>query len=190
MRGTAAILACCFLIALPISAQQPFNPDGTPLSAMGGLIIIRQGNQTTTSLGGGVFPRRVKVVTATPEGPVVTRFSLPSSFHGPSSPLAQPAFLRVEMPDPDGLIYIEGELMRSSGISRLLQSPPIPLDMHCPLRLRAAFRVGDNLLIEDKQVQLHAGESTSAIFDGSRAFSVPLRLDGVEIIPFPPREKK
>jgi hypothetical protein len=190
MRRTKMIIACCLLITSPSLAQGPFSPDGTPLSAMGGLIIIRQGNQTITSLGGGIFPRKVKVVTATPEGPVMTRFSLPSAFYCPSSPLAQPAFLRVEMPDPDGLLYIEGELIRSKGISRQLQSPPIPVDMHYSVRLTAAFRVGHNLLIEDRQSDLRAGECTIAIFDGSEALSVPLRLDGAEVIPFPPREKK
>ena len=94
------------------------------------------------------------------------------------------------MPDPDGLLYIEGELIRSKGISRQLQSPPIPLDRHLPLRLRTAFKVGDNLLIEDKQILLHAGESTTVIFDGRKALSVPLRLEEAEVIPFPPREKK
>jgi hypothetical protein len=176
MVRTAAILVCCLLWASPGRGQEPFNPDGTPLSAMGGLIIIRQGNQTVTSLGGGIFPRRVKVTTATPEGPVVTRFSLPSSWVAPTSPLAvlAPATLWVEMPDPDGLLYIEGELIRSKNTSRQLQSPPIPMGMDFPLKLRAAFKVGNNLLIEDKQVQLHGGESTRAVFEGTSAFSVPL----------------
>jgi len=192
MRSATAIVVCCFLIALRSRAQEPFNPDGMPLSAMGGLIIIRQGNQTITSLGGGIFPRRIKVATATPEGPVVTKFSLPSAWVSPTAPLAvfAPASLKVEMPDPYGLLYIEGELIRSKGITRQLQTPPIQLDMHLPLRLRAAFKVGDNLLIEDKQILLHAGESTTVIFDGRKALSVPLRLEEAEVIPFPPREKK
>jgi hypothetical protein len=194
MRRIAAIIASCFLITLPGSAQETFNPDGIPLSAMGGLIIIRQGNQTIMSLGGGIFPRRVKVVTATPEGPVVTRFSLPSSWVSPTSPLAvlAPANLRVEIPDPDGVLYIEieGELIRSKGISRQLQSPSIPVGTHFPLQVRAAFKVGDNLLIEDKQILLHAGESTTVIFDGRTALSVPLQVEEAKVIPFPPREIK
>jgi hypothetical protein len=150
---------------------------------MGGLIIIRQGNQTITSLGGGIFPRRVKVVTTTPEGPVVTRFSLPSSWVKPTSPLAvlATATLSVELPDPDGLLYIEGELIRSNGKSRLLQSPPIPLNVSFPISLRATFAAGDDLLIEDKQIELHAGKITVAIFDGSRAISVPLRRESTPL---------
>ena len=95
-----------------------FETDGeTPASLLGGLIFIRHGDQTTLSLGGVFLPRQVKVTTATPEGPVVARFVIPSFFHMPVQPPlpdAAPAFLRVETPDPDGMLYVEGELVRGT----------------------------------------------------------------------------
>src|SRR5450755_4392520 len=115
MRRTLTILACCFFLTASTRAEEPVNPDGIPYRELGGLQIIRQGDQTTVSLGGVLFPRKVRVTTATPEGPVVTRFVLPSAFQSPTRtplPEAAPAFLNVEIPDDDGLLYIEGELVR------------------------------------------------------------------------------
>ena len=77
MRRILPLIA--FLVATsPALAQDVTIPDGTPASSLGGIMIIRQGNQTTLSLGGVLFSRRVKVKTHTPDGPVVTRFTLPS----------------------------------------------------------------------------------------------------------------
>jgi uncharacterized protein (TIGR03000 family) len=178
MRHTLAVFGCCiFLVATTRGEDVIFPGDDIPASQLGGLIIIRQGNQTTVSVGGVLLPRRVKVKTATPEGPVVTRFKLPSAFQSPTRlplPESAPASLQVEIPDADGLLYVEGELIRGDGTVRLLQSPPLSPGSACPLHLRAAFKVGDHLLIEDKQVFLRAGEGSAVTFDGSRAASVPL----------------
>jgi uncharacterized protein (TIGR03000 family) len=125
-----------------------------------------------------LFPRKVRVTTVTPEGPVVARFKLPSAFRSPTRlplPESAPASLQVEIPDADGLLYVEGELIRGYGTVRSLQSPPMPAGTPCPLHLRAAFKVGDHLLIEDKQVFLRAGEAVGVTFDGSRADSISLR---------------
>ena len=187
MRRTLAILACCFFLTASTRAEELVNPDGIPYRDLGGLIIIRQGAQTTVSLGGVLFPRKVKVTTATSEGPVVTRFVLPSAFQSPTRPPlpeAAPGFLQVEIPDDDGLLYIEGELVRSKGTSRLLQSPVLAPGVPCTLHLRAAFKVGANLLIEDKEVQMEGGKNAAVKFDGARAVSVPLPRSG-EPLPFP-----
>lgn len=192
MRRVLAILACCFLFAAATRADDPIFPDGTPASQLGGLMIIRQGNQTTVSLGGVLFPRRVKTTTATPEGPVVARFVLPSAFQSlvrPALPESAPGFLQVEIPDDDGLVYIEGELIHTKGTLRYYQSPPLPPGTPCVLHLRAAFKAGDNLLIEDKQVVIQAGENSAVQFDGSKAVSVPLPRGEAEPLPFP-RSKK
>jgi uncharacterized protein (TIGR03000 family) len=85
--------------------------------------------------------------------------------------------VQVEIPDPDGILYAEGELLRSGGTVRQLQSPPLPRGREFPLRLRAAFRMGANLLIEEKLVQLRAGEQVVAAFDGRAALSVPFPLN-------------
>jgi uncharacterized protein (TIGR03000 family) len=181
MRRGLAILACCFFLSPATRGGDPFLPDGTPLSGNGGLIFLRQGDQTTLSLGGVLLPRKVRVTTATPEGPVVTRFTLPSVLHSPTMPPflgTAPAFLRVDIPDRYGLLYLDGELLRTPGAERLLQSPPLPPGQAYPVHLRAVFQVGGDLLIEDKQVLLRAGESVVVTFDGSRATSVPLPREG------------
>src|SRR5579859_105579 len=78
MRRILPVLACFFGLTPAMRGEEFYLPDGSPLSGNGGLIIIRQGGQTTVSLGGALFPRMVKTTTAGPEGPVVTRFTLPS----------------------------------------------------------------------------------------------------------------
>lgn len=178
MRRIFAILVCSTFFVITTRGEDVIFPgDDIPASQLGGLIIIRKGNQTTVSVGGVLFPRRVKVKTAAPEGPVVAHFKLPSAFQSPTRlplPESAPAFLRVEVPDPDGLLYVEGELIHGDGMVRLLQSPPMPPGAACPLHLRAAFKVGDRFFIEDKQVLLRAGDGVAATFDGSQAASVPL----------------
>ncbi len=173
MRRTLAILACSFLLStVTRGADVIFPPDDIPASQLGGLIIVRQGNQTTVSLGGVLFPRKVRVKTAGPEGPVVAHFKLPSAFQSPIRlplPEAAPASLRVELPDPYGLLYVEGELIQGDGAIRSLESPPIAPGAACPIHLRAAFKIGDRFIIEDKQVILRSGEAAAAAFDGSQA---------------------
>ena len=188
MRRTLGLIACCFLLTPSTRAEEPVNPDGIPYSMLGGLIIVRHGNQTTTSLGGALFPRRVKVTTETPDGPVVARFILPSAFQSPNRPPlpeSAPAFLQVEIPDDDGLLYIEGELIHTKGTVRWYQSPPLPPGRDCTLHLRAAFQSGDHLLIEDKEVSLQAGANTAVKFDGRQAQSVALPKGPTEPLPFP-----
>ena len=90
----------------------------------------------------------------------------------------------MEIPDTYGHLYIEGELVRGRGPTRQVESPPLLPGKTYPLHLRAAFKVGDNLLIEDQQVLLH-GASIGVTFDGSKAVSVPLPRSDVELIPLP-----
>jgi uncharacterized protein (TIGR03000 family) len=186
MRRILAVFACCvFLVTATRGEDVIFPGDDIPASQLGGLIIIRRGNQTTVSLGGVLLPRKVRVTTATPEGPVVARFKLPSAFQSPTRlplPESAPASLRVEIPDADGLLYVEGELIRGDGTVRSLQSPPMPPGAACPLHLRAAFKVGDHFFIEDKQIMIRAGEGAAVTFDGRQAASVPLLT--------PPQEKR
>lgn len=179
MRRIFAILVCStFFVTTTRGEDVIFPGDDIPASQLGGLIIIRKGNQTTVSVGGVLFPRNVRVRTATPEGPIVAHFKLPSAFQSPMRlplPESAPASLSVEIPDPDGLLYVEGELIHGDGTVRLLQSAPMPPGAACPLHLRAAFKVGDHFFIEDKQVLLRAGGRVEATFDGSQATAVSLR---------------
>ena len=178
MRRVLTTFACCIFLAASTRGEDViFPPDDIPASQLGGLIIVRKGNQTTVSLGGVLFPRRVRVKTVTPEGPVVARFKLPSAFQSPTRlplPESAPASLRVEIPDADGLLYVEGELIHGDGTVRLLQSPPLSPGAAWPIHLRAAFKVGDHFFVEDKQVLIRAGEGAALTFDGAQAASVPL----------------
>jgi uncharacterized protein (TIGR03000 family) len=147
-------------------------PDGTPVSQLGGLIIARQGNQTTISLGGVLFPRKVRTKTATPDGPVVTRFTLPSSFQSPARPEflgTAPATIQVDIPDVYGLLYVEGQkIATDTARRRYLESPPLPPGQDSFLRLRAVFSVGNQVIVEDRQVTVRAGQTSSVTFDGSQ----------------------
>ena len=172
MRRSLAIAACCLFLTSATRGDEPLAPDGMPIRNLRGLLIIRQGDQTTISLGGGIFPRRVKVITRTPEGPIVTRFTLPSMLRGPNDlPFTNcnPAFVRVEIPDQYGVLYVEGVSLDTKGTSRQLESPPLQPGREYPLHLRAVYAVGDKILIEDKQVAIRAGDNLAVTFDGSRA---------------------
>jgi uncharacterized protein (TIGR03000 family) len=82
--------------------------------------------------------------------------------------------LQIEMPDPFGIVYIDGELLPSRGTLRTLESQPLAPGKSYPLKLRAAFAVGDRLLIEEKTLMLRAGETLRVTFDGRAALAVAL----------------
>jgi uncharacterized protein (TIGR03000 family) len=172
MRKLFAVAVCSLLLPLAANADDLMMPDGQPLKYNGGLIIVRQGNQTTVSVGGVFLPRKVKVTTDTVAGPVVTRFTLPSYLHSPTTPEwlgTAPAMIEVDIPDRDGLLCIEGQqIAKEKSSRRYLQSPPLPPGTNYTLHLRACFIMGDRVVVEDRQVQLRAGEHASVTFDGSQ----------------------
>jgi uncharacterized protein (TIGR03000 family) len=179
MRRVLAVLAS-FLFTTHGFAQPIVFPDNTTSDMPGGLILIRKGNQTTWSLGGAFLPRTVKVVTNTPEGKEIARFRFPSVFRDPypaPMPTGAPASLQVQIPDPYGQIYVDGELVRTMGTSRQLESPKLPPGKAYPLRVRGAYVVGENFVIEDKEVLIRAGESTAVTFDGKVALILPLKKE-------------
>jgi hypothetical protein len=181
----------------------PMDYDDTPGTQPGGLVFIRQGNQRIWRVGGGLLPMRVKVTETGPDGPVTTRMVFPSAAQSSAVPLALQghatavplavqgqaapaaptpgrACAQVQMPDPSGLLYMDERLTDTDGASRQVQSPPLADGQVHVFRLRAAFRVGDNLLIEDKQVAVRSGQLADVRFDGAKAISVPLPKTGPE----------
>src|SRR5262245_46620068 len=130
MRRALALLVYVFFASSSLYAQQQeplFGWGGAP-EHLGGLMVVRQGGQKSVSWAGILFNRRVKLTTQAPEGPVVTRFILPSALHTPTAvpvPGMSPGWLQVEIPDNFGLVYLDGEMLRSSGTSRVLESQPL-----------------------------------------------------------------
>ena len=180
MRRVLPLLIFCLFLTAPAWADEVVFPDGTTSNQPGGLMIIRKGNQTTWSVGGAFLSRHVKVVTNTPEGKVIARFKMPSVFHDPNPvplPSAAPALVQVEIPDVHGQLFVEGELVRTQGVSRQLESPRLPLGQAYPLRVRGVYVVGDQFFIEDRQVMIRAGENAAITFDGQGAIRVPLRKE-------------
>jgi uncharacterized protein (TIGR03000 family) len=173
----------------PAYAVDPYiSPDGVPYSNLGGIIVYRLGNQNITSIGGGPIPRHVWTTTTVPPPPPppAIPFKMPGAAADgvPPRPNCSPALVKIGIPDPNGIVYIDGELYRSDGTTRRFQSPPLPLGQSYPLRVRAAFKVGDQLLIEDKQVLIQPAVENTITFDGSRAMAVPLTPQPSDL-PFP-----
>src|SRR5262245_18921868 len=193
MRPIFALAVCSSLLPLPALGQEIYMPDGSPLSKNAGLIFLRQGNQTTVSLGGALFQRRVRVTTDTPAGPVITRFVLPSNLHSPTMPewlglgAAAAATIQVDIPDIYGVLYIEDQkIATESELRRYLQSPPLPPGADRSLRLRAVFRMGDRIVIEDRQVPIRAGQTSAVTFYGSQAIAAAVRPARPEAAPQSP----
>jgi uncharacterized protein (TIGR03000 family) len=183
MRRLLLLFASCLFFTSSTRGDEPRNPDGVPYSQLGGFQFFRQGNQSGVTVGGGLFPRKVRLATATPEGLVVTRFTLPSSFQAAQAipvPQSAPANIRVEIPDTVGVLFLGDDYLACRGTLRYLQSPMLAPGQSYSVSLRAGWMVGDRILIEERQIELRAGETTAVTFDGSRAMNVPV----------PVREKK
>jgi hypothetical protein len=180
------VVSLC-LLSLPAYGIDPYiSPDGVPYANLGGIIVSRQGDVVISSIGGGPIPRHIKVTTPVVPPPAIP-FQLPAALPGVNQPPflnCAPALLRVGIPDKNGLVYIEGELYRSAGTSRQFQSPPLLVGRNYPLHIRVAFKVGDNLLIEEKEVLIRPAVESVVSFDGSRALTVPLTPRESEL-PFP-----
>jgi hypothetical protein len=158
----------------------PLDYDDTPGTYPGGIVFGRVNGQRVLRVGGALFPMRVRVTEPGPDGPVTTRMVYPSSGQSSLVPLAlqhqvvmpSPApgacGVRVQIPDPIGLLYVDGRLSDSRGEARFVETPA------GTVRLRAAFKSGEKLLIEEKEVVVRAGQVTDVAFDGSRATAVAL----------------
>jgi uncharacterized protein (TIGR03000 family) len=183
VRQFSLVITAFLALNTPLFAQRIEFPDNTTPAMPGGLIIVRQNGQTMWSLGGVLMPRYVKYVRPTPDGNKdIVRFKLPSVFHAPETPPlpnSAPAALQVQVPDPHALLYVEGELVRTSGMSRQLESPVLLPGKAYPVRIRVTYVSGDRFMIEDRVISLRAGESTSVAFDGTGGLSVPLPRENV-----------
>jgi hypothetical protein len=181
--------------------------DDTPGAQPGGIVFGRQNGQWFFRIGGGLLPMRVRTTEWGPDGPVKTWTVYPSAAqsswlpltlqHHPvpgaaASPAASPipavppapasdrAYAQVSIPDPIGLLYIDGRLTETRGTARRIESPSVAPGTAHVFRLRAAFQLGENLLIEEKEVVVRAGQVADVTFDGQRTRSVPLPRSGGE----------
>jgi uncharacterized protein (TIGR03000 family) len=173
----------------------PLDYDDTPGAEPGGIVFGRQGGQWFVRFGGGLLPMRIRTSEPGPNGPITTRMVLPSAAQSslvpltlqhqavpivapgpalPVKPAPDRACVQVQIPDAIGLLYVDGRLTETRGTSRLIESPALEPGKAHTFKLRAGFKVGENLLIEDREVVVRAGQVTDATFDGTRATSVAL----------------
>jgi hypothetical protein len=89
------------------------------------------------------------------------------------------------------VLYVNGKKTQSRGELIRLETPELDSSKTNSYHLRAAFRSGDKLLIQDRTVEVQPGRTTTVTFDGKDATSVPLspanpHPGGLELLP-PPR---
>jgi hypothetical protein len=96
-------------------------------------------------------------------------------------------FVEVHMPDDRGLLYVNGDPTPLRGRDQVLHTEILKADCVQRFELRAAFRSGDHLLIEDRTVTIHRGEVVSVTFDGNSAIQVnlPAPAPAREELPLP-----
>jgi uncharacterized protein (TIGR03000 family) len=87
---------------------------------------------------------------------------------------SQRARLEVQVPDARGLLYVDGQRIEPRGAHYSLRTPPLEAGEAYYYHLRAAFRSGERLVIQDRKIEVHAGQAVSITFDGKNALSVPL----------------
>lgn len=97
--------------------------------------------------------------------------------------------VEVHLPDERGLLYVNGNPTPLRGPVQTLHTEVLKAGQSQLFELRAAFRSGDDLLIEDRTIAAHAGERAFLVFDGVTAMRVklPAPTDGAEQLP-PPRQ--
>jgi hypothetical protein len=97
--------------------------------------------------------------------------------------------LEVHLPDPNGLLYVNGNPEPLRGPVHVLRTEILKGGPAEVFVLRAAFRSGGELLIEDRTVAAGRGERIPVTFDGTNAIRVKLPHPGpgAEELP-PPRQ--
>jgi hypothetical protein len=71
-------------------------------------------------------------------------------------------------------VYVEDHLTSTRGTERVLETPFLEPGKAYRYRLRAAFRSGANLLIQEQVAWVQAGRETAVRFDGVGALAIPL----------------
>jgi hypothetical protein len=94
----------------------------------------------------------------------------------------------VGMPDDRGLLYVNGEEYPRRGRTHVVRTELLEAGQPTVFVLRAAFRSGDELLVEERTITVPAGATTVIAFDGSKARRVklPPLPEGFDELP-PPR---
>src|SRR5262249_4150802 len=82
--------------------------------------------------------------------------------------------IEVHLPDDHGLLYVNGNPHPLCGPVQILRSEVLAVGGQQVFVLRAAFRAGDELLIEDRTVAIGCGERISVAFDGTNSLRVKL----------------
>ena len=156
----------------------------------GGILYIQQPGMSICSVGGVFLPRKVTVTETNGPVPITSTFVYPSAFHSPTSLLNLKfgrGMVKVQVPDERGLLYVNGDPTPLRGSVQYLTTPLLQVDQVHVYHLRAAFRSGEKLLIQDGTVQVHAGQAVPFTFDGTKAVAVrlPVKADVPETAPVP-----
>jgi hypothetical protein len=166
----------------PTNSQVPFF-DIIP----GGTVAYRTRDQKVWSFGGVLVPR---CVTVTEADGTVTKFKYPPVF----CPMALQnidyarGVVTVGVPDDRGLLYVNGEEYPRRGRTHVVRTELLEAGRPTVFVLRAAFRSGDELLVEERTITALAGATTVVTFDGSKAahLKLPPLPEGFDELP-PPR---
>jgi hypothetical protein len=166
----------------PTNSQVPFF-DIIP----GGTVAYRTKDQTIWSFGGVLLPR---CVTVTEADGTVTKFKYPPVFCPMDLHNIDYArgVVTVGLPDDRGLLYVNGEEYPRRGRTHVVRTELLEAGRPTVFELRAAFRSGNELLVEERTITALAGATTVVTFDGSKAQRVklPPLPEGFDELP-PPR---
>lgn len=172
------LLTCALLLAVHPNARA----DDTYYDGPGGYHLVRRADGSwVVTWGGVIFPMCVKAGEPGPHGPTVSRFKYPSMFQSPvvppnpgtirglNGPLLDPAkaVVEVRLADADALLWAEGAPTETHGKVRYVRTKALAPGNIYELRLRAAYRVGGELVIEVRNLDVVAGSSQVVTFDGS-----------------------
>lgn len=124
-----------------------------------------------------VYPEPVYIYqtpTVVTTAPITTGVRTYESFYsGPGSTSADQATLRMILPMPDARVWIENQLMSTTGIERVITSPPLDRSKSYVYHIRASWIENGREMTRESQVGVRAGQSAFVNFTSSVAPPVP-----------------
>lgn len=125
-----------------------------------------------------VYPAPAIVVGSPP--PIVVGSPPPVVVDSPSSTVvpvpssSTSAHIHVLLPDPNAQVWFDGSLTRQVGVDRMFHTPDLPSSGSYNYRIRAAWRVGGQDMVQERVVSVSAGQTATADFRGPTSEIIPL----------------